>query len=79
MLVKSGVKTVEENHVIDVIKCEKIGGEPCVFEKDINLTTRNGGIHKLMIICEKSLMHSYSKSRCYALKSVRLQLKMTDH
>lgn len=63
---------MKEHHVIDVIKCDKIGGESCVFEKDINLTTRNGGIHKLITICEKSLLYNYSKLKCYGVKQVRI-------
>lgn len=64
---------MEENHFIDVIVCDKIGGEVCQFEKDIVITTKGGGMHKLVTICEKSLVYKNPKLHCYALREATIK------
>lgn len=69
---------MKENHVIDVIKCDKIGGEVCEFEKDICLVTKGGGMHKLITICEKVLVYKRAKIKCHGLKEVRILAEMEE-
>ena len=45
---------VPERHYIDVVLCGNTG-EPCEYEKNIDIPTRGGGIHSLMKICEKAM------------------------